>query len=255
MSMLEETFADGDSFVHRLDPRVKIVAAVAFSILTAVADRFPALMLALGLAVVLASVARLPARAIAYRMLLVNGFMLLLWLMLPFTYPGEVVFHVGPLAFSREGAAYALLITVKSNAIVLTCIALLSTTHLTDIGRALGRLHVPEKIIHVLLFMLRYLGVINREYLRLRASMKVRCFRPGANLHTYRSYANMVGMLLVSSYESAQAVYAAMLCRGFKGKFYAMDDFSIGGVDVLFGVAMSAALVFMGLLQWSRLLY
>lgn len=254
MSMLEETFTDGNSFVHRLDPRVKVVAAVAFSVLTAVANQFPALMLALGLALALASMARLPARAVAYRMLLVNGFMLFLWLMLPLTYPGEAVFHVGPLAFSREGAAYALLITVKSNAIVLACIALLSTTRLTDIGRALGRLHVPEKIIHVLLFMLRYLGVINREYMRLRASMKVHCFRPGANLHTYRSYANMVGMLLVSSYESAQAVYAAMLCRGFKGKFYAMDDFSMGGVDALFGAAMSAALVFMGILQWSRLL-
>lgn len=252
--MFEETFADGSSFIHRLDPRVKAIVALAFSILTAVADRFPALILGMAVALALISMARLPARAVAYRIAVVNGFVLLLWLMLPFTYPGTPVLSLGPLTASREGVIYALLITLKSNAIVLACIALLSTTHLVDMGRALGRLHVPDKMIHVLLFMLRYLGIIGREYLRLGTSMKVRCFRPRTSLHTYRSYANMVGMLLVNSYERAEAVYAAMLCRGFRRKFYALDDFSIDARDILFGIAATAALLLIALVQWTRFL-
>jgi cobalt/nickel transport system permease protein len=249
--MLEETFANGNSLVHRLDPRVKAFFALVFSVMAAVADRFPALILALVMAVVLVAMARLSARAVAYRIGVVNGFVLLLWLMLPFTYPGASLFHIGPLAVSREGTLFALLITVKSNAIILACIALLSTTHLMELGRALGRLRVPDKIIHVLLFMLRYLGVIDREYLRLRASMKVRCFQPRTNLRTYRTYANMVGMLLINSYERAEAIYAAMLCRGFKGKFYATEDFAMSGIDLVFGAAMAAILLSIGLLQWT----
>jgi len=252
--MLEETFADGNSSIHRLDPRVKIVSAMGFSVVTAVLDQFPALFLALAVAVGLVLSARLAVRAVAYRLAVVNGFILLLWLMLPFTYPGTHLFSIGPLDASREGMLYALLITIKSNAIVIACIALLSTTYLADLGRALGRLRVPDKLVHILLFMFRYLGLMARNYQRLTTSMNVRCFRPRTNLHTYRYYANMVGMLLISSYETAEAVHAAMLCRGFKGKLYAMDDFSIKGADMLFGVVMTGALLLMAVFQWTRVL-
>ncbi len=251
--MIEETFADGSSFIHRLDPRVKTVAAIGFSVLTAVADSFPPLFFALGFAIVLVGLARLRPRAVMRRLLLVNGFVLLLWLMLPLTFGGEPIARIGPVTISAEGIRYALLITLKSNAIILACIALLATTHLTELGRALGWLRAPQKIVHILLFMLRYLGEISKEYQRLSVSMRVRCFQPSTNLHTYRSYANMVGMLLVNSYERAEAVYAAMLCRGFHGKFYALDDFAVDGDDVAFGILVVAALSAMAVLQWFPL--
>ena len=251
--MFEETFADGSSFVHRLDPRVKTAAAFAFSLLAAVADRPAALAVAMMLSVGLILLAKLPARAVAYRLAVVNAFVLFLWLTLPLTYPGTPVFHLGRLAVSREGLAQALLITLKSNAIILAGIALLSTTHLATMGRALGRLRVPDKLIHILLFMLRYLGVIGQEYMRLQTSMKVRCFEPHTNLRTYQTYANMVGMLLLSSYEKAEAIHAAMLCRGFSGKFFAVDDFEMRDGDILFGAAVAVSLLLMGILQWAPL--
>jgi len=247
--MLEETFARGNSFVHRLDPRGKALAAFAFAITAAVADKPAALIAAIAASVALALAARLPIRAVARRLAVVNGFVLFLWLMLPFTYPGVPLFHIGPLAGSREGVAYALQITIKSNAIVLACIALLSTTHLVDMGRALSRLRVPDKLVHVLLFMLRYLGEAWHEYQLLSTAMKLRSFQPRTNLYTYRTYANMMGMLLVSSYSRAEAVYNAMLCRGFSGKFHSMDDFRMTGADILFGVIMAGTLLAIALLQ------
>lgn len=252
--MFEELFASGDSFVHRLDPRVKVLAAFGFSVVTALADKAVALGLALVLALALVGAAKLPPRAVARRLVVVNGFVLMLWLMLPFTYGGATAFTIGPLAASREGILYALLITVKSNAIIIACMALLSTTHLADLGRALGRLYIPAKIVHIFLFMLRYLGVIGRQYSRLSTSMKVRMFRPRTDLHTYRSYASMVGMLLISSFESAEAVYAAMLCRGFSGTFCALDEFEFKRSDILFGGIVAAALLVMGVLQWTSFL-
>ncbi len=248
----EKTFAQGNSIVHRLDPRAKTLAAFAFAVMTTAADKPVALALAVGLSISLALAARLPARAVAGRLIVINGFALLLWLTLPFTYPGEPVLRLGALAASREGIAQALLITVKSNAIVLAGIALLSTTYLTVMGRALSRLRVPDKLVYVLLFMLRYLGEAWGEYQWLGAAMKLRAFRPRNTLHTYRSYANMIGMLLVNSYSRAEAVYAAMLCRGFNGKFHSIDDFRMTRRDVYFGVAMAVSLSIIAFLQWSR---
>ena len=45
--MIEEEFSTGNSFVHRLDPRVKIISAVLFSVVVAVSDNFAALLSAL----------------------------------------------------------------------------------------------------------------------------------------------------------------------------------------------------------------
>lgn len=252
--MLAETFAEGNSFIHRLDPRVKVVAASAFSLLAAVSDRFPALIVALVLAVALIFFAKLSWRAVGRRLVIVNGFLLLLWLVVPFTFPGTAALRIGPLEITHQGLIYALMITVKSNAIVLACIGLLSTSHITTMGRALGRLHVPDKIVHVLLFMVRYLGIIHREYLRRTTAIRVNGFRPGTNMHTYRTYANMIGMLLIGSYEMAESVYAAMLCRGFSGEFCALEEFEIRDTDILFCATMALTVLLMTFLQWTYLL-
>ena len=56
--------------------------------------------------------------------------------------------------------------------------------------------------------------------------MKIRGFQPRTNLHTYRSYAYLAGMLLVRSYDRGENVFQAMLCRGFHGVFYSLKTFS-----------------------------
>ncbi len=94
------------------------------------------------------------------------------------------------------------------------------------LGHALAHLHVPRKLAHLLLFTVRYLDVLEREYRRLRAAMKVRSFRPRMNRHTYRAYGYLVGMLLVRSFDRSERVLAAMKCRGFRGRFYLLDHFA-----------------------------
>ncbi len=57
-------------------------------------------------------------------------------------------------------------------------------------------------------------------------AVKIRNFRPATNLHTYRTYAYLVGMLFVHASERARRVHLAMKCRGFEGRFYSLDHFS-----------------------------
>jgi cobalt/nickel transport system permease protein len=71
--------------------------------------------------------------------------------------------------------------------------------------------------------------------------MKARAFRPAFSLHTYRSYANLVGMLLVRSVDRAERVHAAMLCRGYTGRFWFHDHFRFTRLD-LAGAALAALL-------------
>jgi len=99
--------------------------------------------------------------------------------------------------------------------------------------------------------MLRYLSEIRREYGWMRNAMTMRTFQPGTNMRTYKAYARLVGLLLVISYEKAEAVHAAMLCRGFTGRFYALDDHPLKLQDLLISAAMTAAILGIAALQWS----
>ena len=248
-----DNFATGDSLLHRLDPRIKIIVAVLFSVVVALADRFWCLAVAVCVSLGLILVTRLSLKQVLLRLLAVNSFILFLWLFLPFTYGGEALFSVGPLQATREGVAFALLITVKSNAIVLALLALLATTPIITLGHALSHLYVPDKLIHLLFFTVRYLQVLHLEYDRLRNAMRIRAFKPGSNLHTYRSLAYLIGMLLVKSFDRADRIRKAMVCRGFHGKFYLLSHFEIHRNDVVMFLFMMAIISCMVALQWLNL--
>ncbi len=247
--IIEEQFSTGHSFVHKLDPRVKIIVAILYSIVVAVSSNFSALLPALGVSIFLIALGKLSIRKVFYRLLLVNGFILFLWVFLPFTYKGEALFTIGPLAGTKEGVLYASQITVKCNAILLAMIALLSTTTIFTLGHAMGQLYFPDKIVHLFLFTYRYIHVIFQEYKRLTNAMRIRGFIPGTNLHTYRSYAYLVGMLLVRSYDRAERIHKAMLCRGFHGRYYTLTQFSIKIGDIIYLSLMLSAILGLVILQ------
>jgi cobalt/nickel transport system permease protein len=132
---------------------------------------------------------------------------------------------------------------------VLAIVVLVGTLDIVTLGHALSHLHVPDKLTHLLLFTVRYLDVLRREYLRLRAAMKIRGFRPRMSLHTYRSYGYLVGMLLVRSLDRSERIVAAMKCRGFRGRFYLLDHFAFALRDAWFGTACVLLLASLALVE------
>ena len=251
MSTIAEPFSEGISLAHRLDPRGKIVVAALFAILIAVAKTFAVALIGLGLALVFLALARLPLKKVLVRLLVVNSFIFFLWLVLPFTYPGEAVWNLGPLVATRQGLAYAGLITVKSNAIIIALMALIATAPIVTLGQALRRLRLPDKLCHLLLFTYRYIYVFEQEYRRLVLAMKIRGFRPRTNLHTYRSYAYLAAMLLVRSFDRAERVFAAMRCRGFQGTFYSLRTFTWQRRDGIFLAGSLLILAALLCLEWQ----
>jgi len=252
--LIEEDFLIGDSVIHRLDPRARVITAAAFSIVVAVSERFIALLPAILVAVSFIFLARLSLKRVCLRLLMVNLLILTLWLSLPFTFRGETLFSLGPLTATREGIGRAAALTVKSNAIIMTLMALIATMPVFTLGRALRYFHVPEKIVHLLSFTYRYIHVIHTEYSRLMNAIKIRGFNPGNNIHTYKTYAYIVGMLLLKSYERANRVRTAMLCRGFRGKFYDLSEFSFRPFDWVVMVTSLFAVLGIGILQWTRII-
>lgn len=227
-------FFDGDSPVHRLDPRARLLAALGLALVIALSERLATLGWAVGLAALIAAIARLNPRPLARRLAHLNLFMLFLWIVLPWSVPGAPV--LDGLAATQEGLRLALDITLKGNAIVLLFTALVATIDPSRLPCALERLALPDKLVHLLTLVIRYADVIHEEHDRLRRAMKARAFQPRFSLHTLRTFGYLVGLLLVRSMERAERVFAAMKCRGFDGRFHSLRGFTLRGADIVFGV-------------------
>ena len=245
-----ELHARGRGPLAALDPRVKLLAALSFTLLVATSSGLilPALGLAMGL--IAAGLCGLSARTWLRRGLVVNLFVLFLWLFLPWRLGWDN--DAGLTLQNNPGwLPLATGITLKVNAVFLIFHGLMATSRVNDILHVLAHWHLPHKLVILFLLFHRYIFVIHEEYQRLVQAIKVRGFVPGSNLHTYRSYANLVGVLLVRSYERAERVYQAMLCRGFSGTFWLLDHFHWHAKDTWFLIFWGLGLLFIALAAFS----
>ncbi len=248
--MISEQLSEGTSYLHEFDPRLKILVALIYSITVALLTSFPLLSISICFSLFLVLWARLSFRTVFKRLLTVNSFVFFLWLVLPFSYDGRQLFSIGPLVATYPGIYQALRITIKSNAIILCLMALLSTSPTFMLVHALHHMKVPSKLVQLFFFTYRYIHVIYTEFVRLNTAMKVRSFTPRTDLHTYKTYAYLVGMLLVRSYERSKRIYQSMLCRGFDGKFHTLYHFESRPEELISAAVMTTFVLFIAIGQW-----
>jgi cobalt/nickel transport system permease protein len=232
--MLENSLAEGRSPIHRLDPKIRILAACFLSIPAALCDT---LIIALGYLVIalgMTGLAQLPIKELAKRLAPLFWFLLMIWIFLPLTFEGNTVFAYGWLRVSSQGILLSAKITLKSVAILLIFSSLVATMPIASLGAGLHQLKVPDKLVFLLLMTYRYIAVIQGEYTRLLRAAKFRGFTPGTNLHSYKTYAFLAGMLFVRASFRAKRVYQAMRCRGFQEKFHTLDFYPANGLDYPF---------------------
>ncbi|MGD9210542.1 MAG: cobalt ECF transporter T component CbiQ [Desulfobacteraceae bacterium] len=249
--MIQEPFADGNSPLHTVDPCYRLVGAVLYSFIVALSYRPETLICALVGSFFLLMAAKLNLLQVIKRLSVLLGFLVLLWAILRITYDGTILTRIGPFDIARQGVVLSLQITAKSVSILTAFMALIATMTIATLGHTLGRLGVPDKIVYLLLMTYRYIFVIEQEYQRLRTAVKIRGFKPGTNLHTYRTYAYLVGMLFVRASTRAQRVGQAMRCRGFNGKFYSLYRFTFTPYNHFFIILFLGLSLILVMLEWG----
>ncbi|MBI4675499.1 MAG: cobalt ECF transporter T component CbiQ [Chloroflexi bacterium] len=235
MSLMHVHFLDpyhsGNSPLHRLDPRVKVVLALAF-ILTASLTPFGAWAAYILLFAIVLSIEMLSELGIRYvlkRAFLATPFVLAA-LPLIFTVQGTPIaaFTLGAWTFSMtlEGVERVLSIAFKSWVSVQMAIVLAATTTFPELLNAMRALRLPKLLVAIFGLMWRYLFVLADEALRL---LRARAARSGASREPGRARGGsvvwrarvtggMAGNLLVRSFERGDRIYAAMAARGYDGE-------------------------------------
>lgn len=238
---MDNLLESGSSFLHRLDPRIRIMAAVFLSFAAAL-SRHPGVAggyLMLGTGLIYLGHIRWPDLKPRVKPLI--WFLAMMWVFLPLTFSQEIVASAGWLQISMAGIRLSVMISIKSLAIVLIFTALIATVPMASLGKAMHQLKVPDKLVFLLLMTYRYIFVIREEYVRLLRAARFRGFSPGTNIHSYRTFAYLAGMLFVRASLRAKRVHQAMICRGFNQKFHTLDIYLPNRWNPLFFALMLTA--------------
>ncbi|MDR0828074.1 MAG: cobalt ECF transporter T component CbiQ [Desulfovibrio sp.] len=214
------------AFPRIMPAQRKLLAALLFSLCAAsLAHPYPACAAAF-FAFLLLPFSGLEARFIRRRLRAINLFLLPLWLLLPLSFsplsppvPDETILPLGPLFILPSRFATALLITLKGNAIAAALLALTGSSSPAENNRALRSLHVPDKMIALLIIIQTNLELMSRESAQVFQAARLRGFVPRSSPASWRIYARLIGLLLLRSWQRARRVEQAMLLRGFAGAF------------------------------------
>ncbi|MCL2349632.1 MAG: energy-coupling factor transporter transmembrane protein EcfT [Planctomycetaceae bacterium] len=228
--------------ISRLDLRVRVVATVLLAVCFSMIGSLPILALFLLPGVCAVPFSRLGIRSIFRRLAPFNLFVFFAFCFVPWGAGGTTLFQFAGFSYQLAGFLVVLRTAVVGNAILLVMLTLLANTEMTLLGQAFRRLGMPQKMVQLLLFTIRYLSVFESEWVRMSLAAKARGFRPKMNRHTYKTYAQMIALLFVRSLERSERVLAAMKCRGFHGRFYPLDDQKITAYDILFLVLIAAVM-------------
>ena len=213
----------GHSPVHRAPAHLKLVALVLFMLVVVATPReayavFAVEALVLGVVV---AVSRVPPTYLAKRMVIELPFAIFA-VLVPFVATGPKTTLLG-LSVSEPGLVAAIALLIKGTVGVLASLTLAATTEAPDVLRGLQRLRMPEEIVQIMGFMIRYLDVVTAELSRMMIAMRSRGCDPKSPRH-WPTLARAMGALFIRSYERGERVHLAMLSRGYDGRLPTQPD-------------------------------
>ncbi|MDO4437634.1 MAG: energy-coupling factor transporter transmembrane component T [Coriobacteriaceae bacterium] len=221
-------YYSADSFLHRLDPRVKLVGTIAFMVSCFFVNNAPGLVLAsLAIATAVAS-SRVPARTLLAQLKPLILFLVITSVInLFFVRTGPVAFQMGPLALHVGGIEAALLYTARfflllaaGSLLTLTTTPVALTDAAENLLSPLERLGVPvTQATLVLSIALRFVPTLSREAEHVIAAQTAR----GADLENKSAFAYaracvpLIVPLFASALRHAENLGRAMDARCYTG--------------------------------------
>jgi cobalt/nickel transport system permease protein len=241
-----DRYQEGESLIHHLDPRVKVVLTVLFIVSNVLLPdgAWLAFLLAWGLILLVSALTGLGLDYAIKRSFVAMPFALAAVTAI-FALPGQPLFvwNFGPwhLVVTDAGMIRFTSIVARSWLSIQMAILLTATTQFPDLMHALHHLHVPQLLVIIVSFMYRYLFVLTDEAMRLMRAREARSARPtpggggGSLAWRARVSGNMAGQLFLRSYERSDRVYNAMLARGYNGQFLSINPHIMRASDWIIG--------------------
>jgi len=235
-----EKFSASDGLLQRIDPRAKLLSAVAFVVAAMSARTVVPLIILFASLVILSILSRVPLRFFLRRSLLIPVFAGIVALPLPFITPGATIAQVGYdgilLTVTSEGVQKAAQFTARVLVCVSSLVVLVLTTRFSRLLHAMENLKLPTIFVSMTAVTYRFIFLFIDEAYRMALAKESRTVVKERWRQALGSLSHMVSTLFIRAHERGERVYLAMLARGYAGTVKSLGAMDIGPTDWLFAV-------------------
>jgi cobalt/nickel transport system permease protein len=227
-----DTLASGDTPLHRLDPRAKLITTLLFIVIVVSFNKYTLMAFVpfFIYPMVLISAGGLPAGYFLKKVLQVSPFAVLIGIFNPII-DKEIIYNIGSIGISGGWISF-LSILLRFVLTVSAALILIALTGFNAVCQALSKLGVPRPFVVQLLFFYRYIFVLIDEAERMERARSLRSFN--SRSMRFRTFISIIGHLLLRSLDRAERIYLAMCCRGFDGHIRLVRTKKGGWKDLAF---------------------
>ena len=259
----------GESIIHKLDPRVKLLGTIIFIISLFAFGSIGGYVIA---TIFLFSVIRLsgvPLKFMTKGLKAIFILMLITVMFNLFLTPGEALVHIWKLTITKEGLRTALHMAVRLIYLVMGSSVMTLTTTPNDLTdgmekglRFLKKVHVPvHEIAMMMSIALRFIPILMEETDKIMKAQQARGadFESGNLIQKAKSLIPILVPLFISAFRRANDLAMAMEARGYHGGegrtklhplVYKKIDYTAYIVLVLYLIAMFLAGRFIRISLW-----
>lgn len=238
-----DALARRNTCIHRLDPRIKVIATALFIICVVSFHKYAiSAMLPFALLLVLVmGFAEVPGGYLARKLLIVSPFAIMVGIFNPIL-DQQPLMQLGTFAISGGWISF-ISILLRFSLTVSAVLLLIASTGFNSVCMAMVKLGMPRIFAVQLLMLYRYIFVLVDEGIRIHQARALRSFQKrGPSMKTF---SHLVGQLLLRTLDRAQRIHLAMLCRGFDGTIRIQRTLSITGSDIAFLASCCTMLFFL----------
>jgi energy-coupling factor transport system permease protein len=226
-------FIDTGSFIHRMDPRVKLAAVFAMLVASFLIDSFLGFAVVLVLMVLIQAVSRVPLSYVLRGSALFIGFLIFILFFQVLFYQGDAhdyLWRWGVLSISTEGLRSAGILGLRVIFLYYITTMLMLTTSLVDLTNGLElifgplqRLGVPvNELVLVFVIAIKFVPIFIEEVERLARAQTARGvpFDEGGAITRARRLGRLLVPIFIGGFHRADLLSVAMHTRCYRGGRY-----------------------------------
>lgn len=254
----------GNSLVHKMDARMKIILTVALIVAIFICKTLPSLAVIVLASIALVFVSKIPLKTV-YKSIKPLGIIILFTAILNLFYgKGEPLIQIWKLKITEAGIMTAVFMAIRIISLVVISSLLTYTTSPNELTDALERLMKPLKIFKIdvhsismtMTIALRFIPTLIEEIDKIMSAQKSRGadMESGGIIHRAKALVPVLIPLFISAFRRANELAYAMECRCYRGgegrtkmkvmKFSSRDYISLVVVILFIALLVSFNFIF-----------
>ncbi|NLN15367.1 MAG: energy-coupling factor transporter transmembrane protein EcfT [Tissierellia bacterium] len=217
----------GDTFIHRLDPRIKIIITALFITSLFFINKFYPYLFIIGFIVLAVNMSKVPFKYILKGLRPLMVLILITFFINIFMTKGEVLFELGPLAVTKEGLRQAVFMALRLIFLITGTSLLTLTTSPISLTDGIEKLLSPFKKVglpaHELAMMmtiaLRFIPTLLEETDKIMKAQMARGadFESGNIIRRAKNLVPLLVPLFINAFRRADELAIAMEARCYRG--------------------------------------